>query len=108
MAKEAIVSVKEAEEQVREMIEEAVQASKRSKAEAIQGGEEEYRKIVNEAEESARIIKEKALKEGEAASKPILENGISEASQIIDISDEKIDKAVNIIIERIVNANGNS
>lgn len=108
MAKEAIISVKEAEEQAREMIEKAVQASKASKAEAIQGGEEEYSRIINEAEESARTIKEKALKEGEAASKPILENGISEASKIIDISDEKIDRAVNIIIERIVNANGNS
>ncbi|MDR7871475.1 MAG: hypothetical protein RIN55_11485 [Tissierellaceae bacterium] len=108
MAKDAIISVKEAEEKVRKMIEESVQASKRSKNETILRAEEEYVRIINEAEDNAKLIRDDAKIEGETVSKPILEDGSLEASKIIDISDDNINTAVNNIIERIVNANGNS
>ncbi len=108
MAKDAIMSVKEAEGQVKEIIKESEQNAIRSKEETIQYSEDESKRIINEAKESAKALQEEARREGEAASVPILENGSLDAEKIIGINEEKISLAVNIIIERIVNANGNS
>ncbi len=108
MAKEAIEKVREAEVQANVIMQEANQNSRDSKKEAEILADEKYKQIIREADREAKEIQEKALQEGEIESKPILEKGLIEAKKLEEITDQDLDSVVNIIIERIVNANGNS
>lgn len=108
MAKDAIETVREAEEKAKALLQDASQTSKDSIHEAELFAEQEYKRILSEAKTQAEEIKRSAVEEGESIAKPILEKGIEEAKELSKLSDEKIDSAINIIIERIVNANGNS
>lgn len=108
MAKEAIEKVREAEVQANVIMQEANQNSRDSKKEAEILADEKYKQIIREADREAKEIQEKALQEGEIESKPILEKGLIEAKKLEEITDQDLDSVVNIIIERIVNVNGNS
>lgn len=108
MAKRAIKSIKGAEEEVRAILQKAMKDSQRSKEEAAIYAEKEYDRIIYEGEESARIIRDGLLKEGEQISKPELEGAQIEAEKILNLSSDKLEEAANIIIERVVNTNGNS
>ncbi|NLJ97701.1 MAG: ATPase [Tissierellia bacterium] len=108
MAKEAIQAVKTAEEQAKEILQQANQRSIDSKKEATKIAEEKYQAILKEARDEGEKIKEKALSEGESISEPIIAKGMEEAKKIAAMTDKDLDSAVNIIIERIVNADGNS
>ncbi|MDD2482582.1 MAG: ATPase [Lutispora sp.] len=108
MAKDAIETVKDAEEKAKTLLQDAILTSKNSKQEAETLAEQEYKKILANAKNEAEEIKRLAVQEGESIAKPIIERGIESAKALNDLKDEKLDSAVNIIIERIVNANGNS
>jgi len=108
MAKDAIELVKDAEAKAKALLQDAIQSSKKSKQEAEVLAEQEYEKIISQAREEAEKIKNKAKEEGEAAAGPIIEKGFKEAQALRDISSKNLDSAVNIIIERVVNANGYS
>lgn len=108
MARDAIEAVKEAEEKSRMILQEANQASRDSRREAELTADSKYAEILEEAEKESKALKEEALKEGEKTSIPLIENGMKEAGQFIALTDTELELAANIIIERIVNANGNS
>ncbi|SHI61920.1 hypothetical protein [Lutispora thermophila] len=108
MAKEAIGLVKDAEARAKALIQDAIQASRKSKQEAEISAEQEYNNIISQAKEEAERIKNKAIKEGESIAEPILKKGIDEGKALNNLTSKDLDSAVNIIIERIVNANGNS
>ena len=108
MAKDAIEVVKDAEEKAKALIQSAIQDSKNSEQEAEALAEQEYKRILSDAKAEADKIKRLAVQEGESIAKPIIESGIVGAKALNDLEDEKLDSAVNIIIERIVNADGNS
>jgi len=108
VAKEAIEAVKEAEAQAHAILQEATQASRDLMQTAEALAEDKYRQIMEEAEKEANAIKEQALSEGESIAKPIIEKGMQESQELAKMSNEDLDKTVNIIIERIVNVNGNS
>ncbi len=108
MAKEAIEAVKEAEAKAQAILQEANQTAKNIRQEAELLAEEKYKSIMEEGEREAKEIREKAIQEGENESKPVLEKGLNEAKKILEITDSDLNTAVNIIIERIVNINGNS
>lgn len=108
MAKEAIEAVKAAEEKAKALLQEANQAAKDSKREAEVLAEKKFREILGEAEAKAKELKEKALLEGEAAAKPVIQKGKEETRKFYSLTDEDLEPAVNIIIERIVSANGDS
>lgn len=108
MAKDAIEAVKEAEEKSRIILQDASQASRDSRREAELTADRMYNEILHEAEKEAKELKDKAQKEGEEISAPLIENGMKEAEKFIALTDTELDLAANIIIERIVNANGNS
>ncbi|MFY9213082.1 MAG: hypothetical protein WAO45_00010 [Tissierellaceae bacterium] len=108
MAKDAIEAVKEAEQQGHRILQEATQASRDSKREAELTAQKKYMEILEEANREAEALREKALKEGEEISAPLIETGIKEAEEIIALPVAELDLAANIIIERIVSANGNS
>lgn len=108
MARDAIEAVKEAEEKSRMILQEASQLSRDSKREAELTAEKKHIEILEEANQEAEALREKALREGEKISAPLIETGIKEAEEFIALTDTELDLAANIIIERIVNANGNS
>lgn len=108
MAKDAIFAVKEAEKEAQKLLENAKDISKRLKDESITKGEEEFNRILDDGRLKAKEISEDAKMQGDALAKPILEKGKIEAEKLANLDPEKMDMAVNFIIERIVNANGNS
>ncbi|TJX13181.1 hypothetical protein E9840_10360 [Tissierella creatinini] len=108
MAKDAIEAVREAELKAKEILEEAKITRKNSRIEAEKSAENQFNKVLSEAEAESNSIKDKALSEGELMAKPIIQKGLEEAEAINGLKGVKLESAVNIIIERIVNANGNS
>lgn len=108
MAMDAIQIVKEAEEQAREILDSTTAAAKKAAEEAVRNADEEYNRILAQAESKARLIGLKAIEEGEAIAKPILEKGQSEAEALRSMDGLKLDRIVDIIIERIVKTDGNS
>lgn len=108
MAKDAIEAVREVEEEAKALLQEATFTSKelRQKSESL--AEKEYEQILNEADLKAKQLIDIALLEGEAIAKPMIDKGIEEAKALLDMKEKDLDSAVNIIIERIVNANGNN
>lgn len=108
MAKNAIEAVREAEEKAKALLSDAAQSSKNSKQEAELLAEQEYMRILAEGEAEAKVLKQSALSEGEAMARPIIEGGTNQAKALHEMKDEDLNSAVSIIIERIVNANGNS
>ncbi|MBS3994291.1 MAG: hypothetical protein KGZ33_00725 [Alkaliphilus sp.] len=108
MAKNAIEAVREAEEKAKALLSDATQISKNKKQEAELLAEQEYMRILAEGEAEAKVLKQSALSEGEAMAKPIIGRGTDQAKALYEMKDEDLNSAVSIIIERIVNANGNS
>lgn len=108
MAMDAIQVVKEAEEKAREIIDTTSAAAKKTAEEAVIKAEKEFQDIIENAESKAKLIGLKAIEEGENIAKPILEKGQSEAEALRNMDSLKLERVVDIIIERIVKTDGNS
>ena len=108
MALEAINEIKKAEEKAEELIQEATITSKEIIKNAGIQAEEEYNKILTEANIKKSQIIARAEEEGNLQAAPILENGEKEVSSIKNISEDKKNNAINLIVERIVKIHGNS
>ena len=55
-----------------------------------------------------KVIIESKEEEGRKESSPILEKGSTEREEILNLHEAAMQKAVNLVVERIVNVNGNS
>ena len=108
MALEAINDIKKAEEQAEKMIQEATAKSKEIIKNANLSAEEEYNKIIESANIRKNAILNKAEEDGELEAKPILDKGEIDVQQIKNISSDKKNNAINLIVERIVKIHGNS
>lgn len=108
MGNNAIEAVREAEEKARILLQEAnnkvIELTK--EAEAI--AEEEYQKILSDTELKSKQLKDTAIEEGKAIAKPIIDKGMKDAKALLAMTNKDLKGAVNIIVERVVNANGNS
>jgi len=108
LALEAINEIKKAEEKAEELIQEATAKAKEILKIANIQAEDEYNKIV----ESANLKKCKAIKkaedDGNLEAEPILSKGENEVIEIRNISEDKKNNAINLIVERIVKIHGNS
>jgi len=70
---------------------------------------EELLEVVSEAsKKEAEELKLKYKNEGEAIAMPIFESAERKVSSIKDIGEDKLKSVVDMIVERIVNSNGNS
>lgn len=91
--------------------------------EIIKKSQEEALQILKESNEKAESILDEASKksledynnviskyekEAELDSKPIIEESNTTINALNNISQDLLDKAVNLVIERIVNSHGNS
>lgn len=108
MAKDAIEAVREVEEKAKTLLQDAALTSKELRQEAESLADKEYGQILAQAETKAKQLKDTAVLEGEAIAKPIIDKGMEEAKALFEMNDKELEPAVTIIIERIVNANGNS
>ena len=108
MAIEAIKEIKKVEEKADMLVKEAHQKSKEIISKATLQGEEQYNAIVGTAKESAQEIIDTAISSGEDEAKAIKLAGSEKCASILNLSNDKVDAAVKLVIERIVNINGNS
>ncbi len=108
MAKDAIEAIRNAEAEARTLLQNAKDTSIELKNETEVLAEDKFNEILEEAREKAKQLKEASVKEGEALAAPILQEGKKESEALLAMKDEDLEVAVNIIIERIVNTNGNS
>lgn len=106
-AKEALLRIKQAEETACKLAEDAKQMVVVLLEEAKTLAEEEYNKILVSGVQEAERVKEKATKEGESEASRIIEKGMYEAQYIRNIEEAKLNKAVKLIVERIVHNHGN-
>jgi V/A-type H+-transporting ATPase subunit G/H len=108
LALEVINSLKDAENQAEEIVNKAQADRKEIIKKAEEKAKEEYTRIIAEANSQVVSIMDTAVKEGEQKAAPIKEKGSQEEEAILNLTGVEFDKAVNMVIERIVNTNGNS
>ena len=108
MALEAINDIKKAEDKAEILVQEAQAQSKELIKSAKIMAEQEYNNILNSANLRKNEILKKSEEDGNFEAKPILEKGEKEVEDIKNISDEKKNNAINLIVERIVKIHGNS
>lgn len=108
MAIEAIESIRIAENKAITILKQAQDKSKDIIKSSNEEAMQEYEKIIKDAEEEAKDIIEKSIEAAKKDSMPILDKGIEAVENIRNVSQDNLNKAINIVIERIVKVNGNS
>ena len=108
VATDAILKVKDAELKAKEIIEKANQEIALLKEESREQIKKFQKDAIETAIKDAEILKKKYKTEGEAIASPIFESTERKVSSIKDIEENKLKSVVDMIVERIVNSNGNS
>lgn len=108
MAIEAIKEIKKVEMQADEMIRKSHEQSKKIISDATIEGDEIYNSIITEAKNAANEIISNAENAGRKDAEIILSEGKGQCAEVSNLTNSKIDLAVNLVIERIVKTNGNS
>ena len=106
MITEALKDIKEAEEKAEKLKSDAKLKAKEIVRTYQAAAVDEYKKIIEEANLEAKIIIDEYIKKAEFQAKPLKDIGEKNIKEIHMISEDKISKAVNVIVERIVNYNG--
>lgn len=106
MAKEALDRVREAEAEAEKIMGSASEEARKIRLDAEAKAAKRYGEILAQGEKEANNLKEEAKKAGDTLAKPILENGEIHKARIENMEEKDLDGAVDIIIERIVSANG--
>ncbi|MDV3427245.1 MAG: ATP synthase archaeal subunit H [Bacillota bacterium] len=107
MALDAIKEIKEAEEKAQSIIKEAENKGKELLKNAEIQGKKIEEDLMKEAKEECNTILAAAEQEGNEKAKPIIDDGDKEILNLKNISPELKEKAVNLIVERIVMRSGN-
>lgn len=108
MALEAMNQIKKAEIEAEEKILNAKKASKEIIALAQKEAADKYNQIIEDAKQQAQKLLQKAVEEGNSEAEPILQVGLTEIDSIKNMSQEIKERAINIVVERIVKIHGNS
>lgn len=106
-AKEALQSIKQAEVNAKKIVEEANEKAKKILLEAELLANKNYEKIIVNGNEEVEKIIAKAKEEGEIIANQQIKIGLEEADVIRNMEESKLDQAVKIIVERIVQNDGN-
>ncbi|MGG5462262.1 V-type ATP synthase subunit H [Clostridium sp. B9] len=108
MAIEAIKEIKKVEMQADEMIKKSHEQSKKIISDATIEGDERYNSIIKEARNAAQEIMNNAEEAGRKEAEIILSEGKGQCTNVSNLTGDRINDAVNLVIERIVKTNGNS
>lgn len=108
MAAEAVLKVKQAEEQASELVRKANDEAKELIRKAEADGLSRQKAVIMEANrQKAEMIEQANLRAVQGCA-DLLREGESQRQQILNPEPQKFEQAVQIVIERIVNVNGNS
>lgn len=105
---DAINEVKKAEAEAEELIRKAQADSKEIINNANKEAEKIYANIISSAKVNAKSIMDEHIALGNQTAAPILERGKRESEEILNISADKLQNAVKLVIGRIVKSNGYS
>ena len=108
LATDAILKVKDAELKAKEILEKAHKEVLILKEEAKEKVKKFYDESITNARKEAEELKLKYKNEGEAIAMPIFESAERKVSSIKGIEEGKLKSVVDLIVERIVNSNGDS
>lgn len=108
VATDAILKVKDAELKAKETIEKASQEIALLKEETKERTKRFQKDAIETAIKDAEILKKKYKTEGEAIANPIFKEAEQKVLAIKDIKENKLESVIELIVERIVNSNGNS
>ncbi len=108
MALEEIKEIKRVEEEALTLIKAAEAQSKDTFKAAQSEATEKYNTTLEEIKARAKAIVDGAVSSSEKEATAILEKGRGQIKDILDLPKRKLDAASKLIIERIVNSNGNS
>ena len=108
LATDAIQKVKDAELKAKEILENAHKEVLILREETKEKVKKFYAESITTARKEAEELKLKYKNEGEAIAMPIFESAERKVSSIKEIEEGKFKSVVDLIVERIVNLNGNS
>lgn len=104
MSLEAITTITEVEEKVKQMKADASAGAKRAIAEAQANGEEAIASAVKKAEAEIAELMRKAEEKARADASGLAENNENKKAAMRARADARLDKAAELIVERIVNS----
>lgn len=108
MAAEALLKVREAEEQGGELVRRANDEAKEMIRKAEADGLTRQKAIIAEANRMKAEMIEQAGRKAVQGCADLLSEGEAQRQRILNPDPQKFEQAVQIVIERIVNVNGNS
>lgn len=108
LAIDAIKKIKDAEFDAKKILENAHKNALILKEETKQKVKKSYDEAIKNAKKEADTFKIKCKSEGETIAKPIFENAEKTVSSIKNIEESKLKSVIDLIIERIVDSNGDS
>jgi V/A-type H+/Na+-transporting ATPase subunit G/H len=108
LALEEIKEIKRVEEEALNLIKAAEAQSKDTFKAAQSEAMEKYNTTLEEIKARVKAIVDEAVSSSEKEATAILEKGRGQIKDILDLPKRKLDAASKLIIERIVNSNGNS
>ena len=108
VATDAILKVKDAELQAKEIIEKANQEISLLKKETKEKVKKFQKDAIETAIKDAEILKTKYKTEGETIANPIFKKAEQKVLAIKNIREDELESVIDLIVERIVNSNGNS
>jgi len=108
MAKEAIIKIKEAEDGASKIIRTATEKARQVIEKSLKDALKKKASIIQGAESLKKINSENAKKEAKTQCIPMSEKSRIEIEKILNPDQDKFEKAIEIVVERIVNLNGDS
>lgn len=104
MSLEAIVSITKAEEHIKQMKADAAAEAKRMLAEARENGEAAVAAALKKAETEIAELTKKAEDKAKADATELAQSNENKKAAMRAKADAKLDKAAELIVERIVNS----
>lgn len=108
MAKEAILKIKKAEDNSAAIIKKASDSSREILREAETSADAQKKSVIDDTKKEVAAMLEIAQAEAESHCQPLIAQGEKEIAAIKNPKKDKVDSAVKLVIERIVNVNGNT
>ncbi|WP_251860459.1 ATPase [Clostridium sp. Marseille-Q2269] len=108
MAKDAIKEIKETEGAANKIINDAKLESREIVKKAEENAIKEYKNIIDKSSLEAKKIMDQVENKANEEASLIIKDGNNKANEILNVSNELLDKAVNLVVERIVKFNGDS
>lgn len=103
MERNPIMVVREAEKEAKELVEAARQEKRDARAIAEKEAEDRFHMIMQETDDTIKALKDEAYGKADALTVPINQKAAEDARIITAMTDEDLEEAVGLILERMKN-----